>query len=92
MLVTQIEDLQLSLSRMEKESGRREDLLRQEISDLHQVTPWLSLTSDLHQVIPWLSLTSDLHQVTPWLSLTSDLHQVTRWLSLTSVHQVTGCA
>ena len=38
-LLTQIEDLQLSLSRMEKESGRREDLLRQEISDLHQVNP-----------------------------------------------------
>ena len=36
--VVQIEDLQLSMSRMEKEHGRREDVLRQEISDLHQVT------------------------------------------------------
>ncbi|XP_064639723.1 TATA element modulatory factor-like isoform X2 [Lineus longissimus] len=34
-LVHQIEDLQLSLTRMEKECGRREDILRQEISDLH---------------------------------------------------------
>jgi chromosome segregation ATPase len=35
-LVTQMEDLQLSLSRMEKEHGRHEDILRQEISDLQQ--------------------------------------------------------
>ena len=33
----QIEDLQLSMTRMEKEHGRREDSLRQEISDLQQV-------------------------------------------------------
>ncbi len=33
----QIEDLRLSMSRMEKEQGRREDFLRQEISDLQQV-------------------------------------------------------
>lgn len=36
-VIWQIEDLQLSLCRMEKEHGRREDILRQEISDLHQV-------------------------------------------------------
>jgi len=36
-LQQQIEDLQLSMSRMEKEHGRREDILRQEISDLQQV-------------------------------------------------------
>ena len=33
----QIEDLQLSLGRMEKEHGRREDILRQEIADLQKV-------------------------------------------------------
>ena len=37
LLWQQIEDLQLNLSRMEKEHGRREDILRQEISDLQQV-------------------------------------------------------
>ncbi|KAK2152748.1 hypothetical protein LSH36_320g05005 [Paralvinella palmiformis] len=35
-LITQIEDLQLSLGRMEKEHGRREDILRQEIADLQK--------------------------------------------------------
>lgn len=35
-LVLQIEDLQLSMTRMEKEHGRREDSLRQEVSDLQQ--------------------------------------------------------
>ncbi|XP_060071462.1 TATA element modulatory factor-like isoform X2 [Ylistrum balloti] len=33
-LIAQIEDLRMSMSRMEKEHNRREDLLRQEISDL----------------------------------------------------------
>lgn len=33
----QIDDLRLSLSRAEKEYGRREDMLRQEISDLQLV-------------------------------------------------------
>jgi len=36
----QIEDLQLSVSRMEKEHGRREDIFRQEISDMQQV--WMT--------------------------------------------------
>ncbi|XP_011429212.3 TATA element modulatory factor isoform X1 [Magallana gigas] len=35
-LITQIEDLRLTVSRMEKEHNRREDLLRQEISDLQR--------------------------------------------------------
>ncbi|KAK3092062.1 hypothetical protein FSP39_024833 [Pinctada imbricata] len=35
-LVMQIEDLRLTLSRMEKEHNRREDMLRQEISDLQR--------------------------------------------------------
>ncbi|XP_069125265.1 TATA element modulatory factor-like isoform X2 [Argopecten irradians] len=33
-LINQIEDLRMSMSRMEKEHNRREDMLRQEISDL----------------------------------------------------------
>ncbi|XP_021343080.1 TATA element modulatory factor-like isoform X4 [Mizuhopecten yessoensis] len=33
-LIAQIEDLRMSMSRMEKEHNRREDMLRQEISDL----------------------------------------------------------
>ncbi len=37
VLALQIEDLRMSISRSEKESGRREDVLRQEISDLQQV-------------------------------------------------------
>jgi hypothetical protein len=36
----QIEDLQLTISRMEKDHGRREDILRQEVSDLQQVRKW----------------------------------------------------
>ncbi len=36
--ISQIEDLQLSLARQEKEQSRREDVLRQEIADLQQVT------------------------------------------------------
>lgn len=35
-LINQIEDLRLTVSRMEKEHNRREDLLRQEISDLQR--------------------------------------------------------
>lgn len=35
-LIMQIEDLRMSLTRMEKEYGRREDLLKREIADLQQ--------------------------------------------------------
>lgn len=37
VVLLQIEDLRMSMSRMEREHGRREDQLRQEISDLQQV-------------------------------------------------------
>ena len=37
LFIFQIEDLRLSLTRQEKESSRREDVLRQEISDLQRV-------------------------------------------------------
>ena len=38
ILLFQIEDLQMSLSRQEKENSRREDLLRQEVSDMQIVS------------------------------------------------------
>ena len=38
VLIGQIEDLRLTVSRMEKEHNRREDMLRQEISDLQRVS------------------------------------------------------
>lgn len=41
--------MQLSMSRMEKEQGRREDVLRQEISDLQQVMLILPLTLLHHE-------------------------------------------
>ena len=56
----QIEDLQLSVSRMEKEHGRREDILRQEISDLQQVGPTLGCITLSVQLICIYYLFSNL--------------------------------
>lgn len=42
VLIGQIEDLRLTVSRMEKEHNRREDMLRQEISDLQRVSYFYS--------------------------------------------------
>ncbi len=58
--LSQIEDLRLSITRMEKESGRREDVLRQEISDLQQVLSYCHLVFLLNQgnvcwLPPWWS-------------------------------------